>query len=90
MKLARQHVLDAMNFRGYISSRQPRDFPDGSGIQPLKVGENHVPIQRLKSLNECEQALQGVAAIDGVLAICRIWKILQLLQTDQFVPPGSL
>jgi hypothetical protein len=66
LKLPRQHALDAMNFGGYVSRRQPGDVSDRGGVESLQVGENHVSINRFETLNEIQQAFQLMAAVRGL------------------------
>src|SRR6266516_610767 len=89
LKLAGQHVLDAVNFGGDVSRRQSGDLSDRSGIESFEVGEDYVAIERLQTLNEAEESVERVAAVGGMLAAVRIRKILQFFQAEQCLWPGA-
>jgi len=78
-----------MNFGGDIRGGQARDFSDRGGIEAFEIGENHVPVKRLETLDQTEQAIERMTAIGRVLAAVGIGKMLQLFKSDEFLSTGS-
>src|SRR5450631_1119412 len=89
LKLASQHGLDAVNLCGDVAGREPGDFSDRCSVETFEVRENHVPVERLQSLNQMKEPIQGLTAVGGLRASGCVGQGLQFFEADQRLRSGA-
>ena len=78
-----QHMLDAVNFRCDVPSRKTCDFRSRCCVHAFEISQHHLPVERLELVDQHVKPRDGVTLPGGILSLCRIGKIGQLLKVDK-------
>ena len=81
MKFAGQEVLDAVNLGCDIAWGKAGDLADLGRFHALQIRKDDLAIERLQSLYESEQAIEGLPAAG--IGSGRVGKMFEFLQADE-------
>src|SRR5579872_2237658 len=63
LKPACEEVLYTVNLRGDVSGRKPCNLADRGGVQAFEIGQDHVSVERIESLDQFQQAVERVTPV---------------------------
>src|ERR1700683_4645579 len=85
-----QNVLDAMDFHRDICGRQSGDFANRSGVHPLEIGNDDLPVEWFQALDQRLETLQRLRLCVGECAVIAARHGLNALDAHQPVPDPAL
>src|SRR5580692_6765872 len=85
-----QNVLDAMNFHRDIRGRQSGDFANRSGVHPLEIGNDDLPVKWFQALDQRLETLKRLRLAGGEFTVITARHRLDALNAHQAVPDPAL
>src|SRR5580658_1315645 len=85
-----QDVLDAMDFHRDIRGRQSGDFANRSGVDPLEIGNDDLPVEWFQALDQGLETLQRLSLAGGEFTVITASHRLDALDAYQPVPDPTL
>ncbi len=76
-------ALDSMNLGGDVAGGDAGDFTDFRRIRSFEIEQDDLPIDRTKSLDECEQPLYYFVPVHDGFHIIVGWEIVYLVEAQQ-------